>query len=125
MFNYECIYADLDLKRYEPLLDGQTIRLLQNPTRKFRREFASECFKSATPEWMAMLCVVFDCTEEHLGELLDEMPAEIFHWLLIPHMKDREDEAKPLDLDKDVIWPFIFTVWDEYVDARVKAHAGR
>jgi hypothetical protein len=126
MFSYQCLYIELDLKRYDESYAGSTVKVLQNPTRKFRRDFVAECFRSNSATWAEMLPTILGCENDQLTALLDDLPPEIMHWLLIPHMRERaENDTTPVDLNKDVIWPFVLTVWDEYVDGQIKAHARR
>ena len=105
---YEQIYEDVDLSKYG--LDA-TMRVLVNPTRKFRKEFWARCLSGAGDAWADSVRIILGGDPD----VADNLDPIVLHRLLVPHIAD---DGKP-------ILPAIFDIWDTYVDVRVKALAVR
>lgn len=116
-----------DMGRYSDELAGLTINVLQNPTRGFRQSFV----KSA---WNASVGVEQSVFRSHLAVVLgvdgddgvqaavDDLPDDAFHWLFLYTLDGWSAEAKSF---ATMLFPYLLTIWDDYVTEQVKARAAR
>jgi hypothetical protein len=100
------IYESIDLTEYG--LEGVTMRLLVNPTRKLRRDYIAS-WTAQDGAWLEHIKRVLDCTDE----VIDNLDPLVLHRLCVPHIAD----------DGALIMPVVFAIWDKWVSDRVKSLA--
>ena len=120
---YPAVYEDVGLDPLGPRYAGQTIRVLVNPSVRFKREFASAGWDATTAAgnvWMRHVATIFGATDyQALRDLVSNMDPEILDWLLIPHLVEDEYVKGKIS----TVYPYICEVWDTWIAQRVKARA--
>lgn len=120
---YAAIYDVFDLGDLDKGWAGQTIRILANPSVRFRRDFLTSGQDATTAAgnlWFRHVATIFDANgREELRDLLSDMDPEILRLVLIPNrVADPNVGGVFVKLD-----PMIFDLWDKWMAARVKARA--
>jgi hypothetical protein len=103
---YTPIYAPYDLGAFSEDLRGQTIDLLQNPTRGFRKSF----FGAIKDEFIADVAYICNIRVEDIDQAFAQYEEALFMWLFVPVMGN----------DEKVILPQVYRIWDVYAEERVK-----
>lgn len=120
---YPAVYEDVKLDPLGPSYAGQTIRVLVNPSVRFKRDFASAGWDATTAAgniWMRHVATILDAPDHQaLRDLVSDMNPEVLDWLLIPHLLE-----DPFIKGKiSTVPPYICEVWDTWIASRVKARA--
>lgn len=119
-------YADFDIGNFDAEYAGQTIKLLQNPSRGFRESFASATLNASVgnePQtWLAHVVVVINAADAAGAEsALNALPVEVMHWLFLWTL-EWDEKAGTFSTN---IPPHVYSLWDDYRKERVKARAAR
>ncbi len=104
-FDYKPIYEPFNLGEIDPRFEGQSLNLLRNPTRKFRREYWT--LDSDGTEKAIAFILGLPVTEAN--EVLDNLDGFITRALFVMTL-----------VDDEVITPHIVKLWDRYSDSQVK-----
>lgn len=120
---YPAIYEDISLAPLGESYAGQTIRVLVNPSVRFKREFASAGWNATTEAgnaWMRHVATILGATDHQaLRDVVSDMNPEVLDWLLIPHLLE-----DPFIKGKiSTVPPYVCEVWDTWIASRVKARA--
>lgn len=120
---YPAIYEDIALDPLGPGYAGQTIRVLVNPSVRFKRDFASAGWDATTAAgnvWLRHVATIVGATDHQaLRDLISDMDPEVLHWLLIPHLVE-----DPFIKGKvHTVQPYVCEAWDKWIASRVKARA--
>jgi len=120
---YEAVYADFDLGDLDKAWAGQTVRILANPSVRFRRDFLTSGQDATTAAgnlWFRHVAAIFDAqSRDALRDILSDMDPEILRLVLLPNrVADPHVGGVFVSLD-----PMIFDLWDKWMAARVKARA--
>lgn len=120
---YAAIYDDFDLGALDAAWTGRSIRILANPSVRFRRDFIASGQDATTAAgnlWFRHVATIFGATSrEDLRDILSDMDPEILRLVLIPNrVPDPNVGSVFVDLP-----PMIFDLWDKWMAARVKARA--
>lgn len=122
---YAAIYEDIGLDPLGPGYSGRTIRVLVNPSVRFKRDFASAGWDATTAAgnvWMRHVATIFGATDHQaLRDLISDMDPEVLDWLLIPHLVEDEFIKGKIA----AVPAYICEAWDKWIEARVKARATR
>lgn len=104
-FEYKPIYEPFNLGEIDPRFEGQSLNILRNPTRKFRREYwalDSEGTEKA-------IAFILGLEVPEANEILDNLDGFIARALFIMTM-----------VGDEVVTPYIVKLWDRYSDEQVK-----
>jgi len=104
-FEYKPIYEPFDLGEIDPRFEGQSLNILRNPTRKFRREY----WNLQSEEFQAAQAFVLGVPLDKVDETLDNFDQFVIRILFTMAFVDGE-----------VIQPYIVKLWDKYSDEQVK-----
>ena len=110
------VYAPYDLGDYDERFRGQTILLLRNPSRKFRRDY----MRASGAEWLRYVATVCNCTVHQVEELLDTCDPQVLRGVFIGIYAPAADGRPEI-----LIQPQVANVWDAWEEERVKARAAR
>lgn len=100
------IYRPFDLGAFSPDLAGETIQVLQNPTRNLRVGF----LPSSGAQFLDYVAQILDVTVPNIDFVLGSYDAALFTWLFVPVLGD----------DGRVILPYVYTIWDDYAAETIK-----
>jgi hypothetical protein len=104
-FEYTPIYEPFDLGEIDPRFAGQSLNILRNPTRKFRREYWT--LDAAGTE--KAIAFILGLDVDAANEILDSLDGFITRALFVMTM-----------VGDEVIQAHVVKLWDRYSDAQVK-----
>lgn len=120
-------YINFDLGRYSDELAGQSIKLLQNPSRGFKQSYVRASFNASVgleaKAFLAHLAVVLGVEgEDAVQAQVDDLPEDAFQWLFLYTLDGWDAETK---VWRTLIRPHLVSLWDDYVTEQVKARAAQ
>lgn len=104
-FDYKPIYEPFNLGEIDPRFEGQSLNILRNPTRKFRREY----WTLNADETEKAIAFILGLPVSEANEVLDNLDGFITRALFVMTL-----------VDDEVITPHIVKLWDRYSDEQVK-----
>lgn len=120
---YPALYEEIGLDPLGPGYAGRTMRVLVNPSVRFRRDFTSSGWAATTEAgnvWMRHVATILGATDySELEGQVSDMDPDALHWLLVPHLMEDPFIAKKIT----AVQPYICEVWDRWISGRVKARA--
>lgn len=118
------VYDNVDLGKYDAAYAGRTLRVLQNPSREFRMAYITSTYTTGSGEWIKLVAKVLGVdSDAEVERIIAPLETDVIVWMFIGLVDDYDAEKGRFNT---VIRPYLVEgVWDEYVRARVKAHAGR
>jgi hypothetical protein len=112
------VYEPLDLGEISPEFSGQSLKVLRNPSRLFRRTFLELGMNNADfQEWVGY---IFDMTADQAREWLDIMDQSLFVFLLAP-VYIEATETMPARIQNR----YVVELWDKYATDRAKKYHER
>lgn len=109
MADYTPIYTPLNLGEIDERYAGQSLPILRNPTRKFRREFIA----SVGETFADNLAFILGVERDKLNEILDGLEDAMVRYLF----------AGSWDEKGVAVWPHMYKVWDNYADEQAKKYS--
>ena len=109
---YTPIYRPFDLGAFDVSLKGETLMLLQNPTRGFRQSF----LRSEGQAFLDDVAFICNIQPGVLEAAFADYEESLFIWLFVPVQND----DLPLERKDRWILPRVYSVWDAYELERVK-----
>lgn len=104
-FDYKPIYEPFNLGEIDPRFEGQSLNLLRNPTRKFRRDYWNAKGDNFVQAQAFILGVQLDQVDATLDEFDQFISRVLFSQAFI---------------DGEIIQPHIVKLWDRYSDEQAK-----
>lgn len=117
---YPPLYQEFALSELGAQYGTATLKVLVNPSWRFRREFISSCYDGGQAEWLRHVATILDVpTREALSTWMDEADPIVMQRLLLPK---RIDDANVIGKFK-VEEAFIVTIWDRFRETLIKGVA--
>jgi hypothetical protein len=104
-FEYTPIYEPFDLGEIDQRFAGQSLNILRNPTRKFRREY----WTLKGDDFERAMAFILGLDVPEANALLDSLDGFIVRALFVMSQ-----------IDDDIIQAHITRLWDRYSDEQVK-----
>lgn len=108
---YKPVYEPLNLGEIDERYAGQSLPILRNPTRRFRRSFLI----SNSDEYVEGIAFIMGVEREKVNELLDDMEDAITAYIFLGVWDD--GRVKQL--------PHVYKLWDSWSAERSKEFATR
>ena len=109
MSEYKPLHLPLDLGEIDERFAGQSLPILRNPTRKFRREFLT----SMGEKYYDGIAFILGVEREKVNELLDEIEDSLVAFLFLGVWGDNKLEQLP----------HVYKLWDAYTSEQAKRFA--
>jgi hypothetical protein len=114
---FKPVYEPLDLGKISPEFSGQTLQVLRNPSRLFRRTFLE--LRMSNNEFAEWVGYIFNMTTEQATEWLDNADQGLYVFLFSPVYIDAT-ETEPARVEQR----YVIQLWDQYAtDCAKKYHA--
>lgn len=111
MSEYKPVYEPLDLGEIDERYAGQSLPILRNPTRKFRRAF----LLSNGAEYFDGIAFILGVDKDKTVEMLDDMEDALVSYIFLGVWSD----GKLGQL------PYVYKLWDRWSGERAKEYATR
>lgn len=114
------VYEDLDLGTLDPELAGRQLRVLRNPTIRFRGGFRAASLNPSASEWSDYVAAICDIAPDKLMDHLGDYQQAIIQALFVSTFDGFED-GKIIGESPAKI----FGVWDAHASERRKTYGAR
>jgi hypothetical protein len=116
------IYAALDLGTLDAQLQGVELRVLRNPTIRFRAGFRAASLNPQGPDWGAYVAAILDVAPDALMDTIGDLEQSIAQALFVTTFDSFDAEAVRFVGEQPA---YILRVWDDYAAEKRKSYGGR
>lgn len=116
------IYAPLDLGTLDAQLAGKQLRVLRNPTIRFRAGFRAASLNPQGDDWAGYVSAVLDVAPDALMDTIGDLEQSVAQALFVTTFEGFDAEAVKFTGEQPA---YMLRVWDEYASEKRKAYGVR
>jgi len=116
------VYAPLDLGTLDAQLQGVELRVLRNPTIRFRAGFRAASLNPQGDDWGAYVAAILDVAPDKLMETIGDLEQSVAQALFVTTFEGFDAEAVRFTGENPA---YILRVWDDYAAEKRKTYGVR
>ena len=116
------IYAPLDLGTLDADLKGSEIRVLRNPTIRFRAGFRAASLNPQGEEWGPYVATILDVAPDALMDTIGDLEQSVAQALFVTTFEGFDAEAVRFTGENPA---YMLKVWDDYASEKRKSYGVR
>ena len=116
------VFAALDLGTLDAQLAGVELRVLRNPTIRFRAGFRAASLNPQGPDWAPYVAAILDVAPDALMDTIGDLEQSVAQALFVTTFDSFDVEAVKFTGENPA---YILRVWDDYAAEKRKAYGGR
>lgn len=114
------VYEDYDLGALDPELAGRQLRVLRNPTIRFRGGFRLASLTPSNGDWGAYVAAICNVDPDQLMDVLGDYQQAVIQAMFVTSFDSIEDGKLVGESPARIL-----AIWDQYASERRKIYGGR